>query len=45
MYPCGRISLMSAPAANAFSEPVITMQPQSGSRSRAFVAATTSFMT
>ena len=29
------ISLMSAPAANAFSEPVITMQPMSSSASKA----------
>lgn len=45
MYPCGCISLMSAPAAKAFGEPVRTMQPMSGSRSRASVAATTSRMT
>ncbi len=35
---------MSAPAANAFSEPVITRQPISGSRSNAVAAATTSFI-
>lgn len=45
MYSCGCISLMSAPAANALADPVMTMHPQSGSRSSASVAATTSFIT
>ncbi len=35
---------MSAPAAKAFSEPVTTRQPISGSRSKAVAAATTSFI-
>ena len=35
MYVLSAISLMSAPAANAFSEPVIRMQPMLASASNA----------
>ena len=39
MKPFGCISLMSAPAANAFSLPVTTMQPIASSASRSSTAA------
>ena len=42
MYVLSAISLMSAPAANAFSEPVISMQPMLASASNAATAALSS---
>jgi hypothetical protein len=39
MKPFGCISLMSAPAAKAFSLPVMTMQPMASSASRSSTAA------
>jgi len=39
MKPFGCISLMSAPAAKAFSLPVMTMQPMASSASRSSMAA------
>src|SRR5215472_18422795 len=43
MYDLSAISLISAPAANALSEPVIRMQPTSASASKASTAPRSSF--
>src|SRR5215813_9791840 len=44
MYDLSAISLMSAPAANALSEPVMRMQPTSVSASKASTALRSSFL-